>query len=298
MPEHSPSFRFSHYLLACVMAFAGPATAQTQPQGTLPTFMTGAEPASDTASCIKKGFAPTAQAPMRMKVTISADGGILGLPELLEPASPDAAIRADYIGMVAAAGNCAPVDWGSAGDYELSVSSTGDLTVQPSILVAATPAAPATPQIASAPQAEAPAAGLPTFFAPPVLTPSTPETEDLLALDRQAIRDVQARLLVSGYDPNGVDGVLGNGARAALASWQVSIGVEPNGYLNAQQLQMLAERSQAQLDLWLQEPGNAATYSPPKAVATKKKSSRKKRKVRVCKRNAIGMLYDCRSVWR
>jgi len=302
MPRQLFASRFSQGLFALVVALPAPAMAQEGTQtaplaGALPTFLAGTAPANDTASCIKAGYTPTAQTPMRMKVTISTDGGIQGLPELLEPENPDSAIRADYLGMVTATESCAPVDWGSAGDYVLSVSAMGEMSVQPSILVTATPVAP-TVQVAPNTGLQAPAANLPTFLAPVSILPSSPETEDLLALDRQAIRDIQARLFVSGYDPNGVDGVLGNGARAALGSWQVSIGAAPNGYLNAQQLQMLTEQSQAQLDLWLQEPSNAAAYSPPKATAKKTSTPRKKRKVRACKRNAIGMLYDCRTVYR
>lgn len=47
---------------------------------------------------------------------------------------------------------------------------------------------------------------------PTVLTIGSEETEETMDLGRQAIGDIQARLLVLGHDPNGVDGKIGRGA--------------------------------------------------------------------------------------
>lgn len=277
---------------------AAPPLAET-PTPALPNFLAGAGAVPETTACISEGYAPTAQAPMQMNITILADGGVQGLPQLTAPEAPSAAIRADYLGLVSATESCLPLQWGPAGEYTLSVSEAGALSVAPVIAFVTLPVAPAAPEAQTGTQQ--PAAGLPTFLAatptPAPMSPSSPESEDLMALDRQAIRDIQARLLVSGYDPNGVDGVLGNGARTAYGAWQASIGAEPNGYLNAQQLAILKTQSEAQLNAWLQDPSNAATYDPPVAKA-KPKAKRAKKRVRVCKRNAIGVLYNCRTVLR
>lgn len=92
-------------------------------------------------------------------------------------------------------------------------------------------------------------------------------TERELDLDRQAIRDLQARLLVIGHDPNGVDGAIGRGTRGAIRSWQTSMSAEPTGYLNAAQLAALKDQSQAALDEWLKDDANARQYEPPPPIA-------------------------------
>ncbi|WP_367274344.1 peptidoglycan-binding protein [uncultured Tateyamaria sp.] len=88
-------------------------------------------------------------------------------------------------------------------------------------------------------------------------------TEKALGLDKQAIRDVQARLLVIGYDPNGVDGVVGKGTRSAIRSWQAAVSAAATGYLNEFQLIALKEQSQDALDEWLRSDDNANLYKPP-----------------------------------
>ena len=93
-------------------------------------------------------------------------------------------------------------------------------------------------------------------------------TERELDLDRQAIRDLQARLLVIGHDPNGIDGAIGRGTRGAIRSWQSSMSAEPTGYMNSVQLSALREQSERQLAAWLTEPGNATLYDPPVIALT------------------------------
>ena len=36
-----------------------------------------------------------------------------------------------------------------------------------------------------------------------------------------------------GYDPGGIDGIIGSGTRAALRNWQIANGETPDGYLSA-----------------------------------------------------------------
>lgn len=96
---------------------------------------------------------------------------------------------------------------------------------------------------------------------------SSAETEAALSLDLLAVRDLQARLLVLGHDPNGIDGKLGPGTRTAVSAWQVSQGVEPNGYVSAELLGLLKRESQAALDIWLENEANAKLHSPPPPIA-------------------------------
>ncbi|WP_234218640.1 peptidoglycan-binding domain-containing protein [Ruegeria pomeroyi] len=100
-----------------------------------------------------------------------------------------------------------------------------------------------------------------------VLSLTTEETEKALQLDRQAVRDIQARLLVLGHDPNGIDGRIGNGTRGAIRSWQSSVAAPPTGYLDAGQLASLKTASESILALWLQNEKNARMYEPPPPIA-------------------------------
>lgn len=87
-----------------------------------------------------------------------------------------------------------------------------------------------------------------------------------LDLTRQDIRDIQARLSVLGFDPNGIDGAAGRGTRAAISAWQVSRGIPQTGYLDANQLGALRLQSNGALESWLQDPGNRTRYEPPPPV--------------------------------
>lgn len=68
---------------------------------------------------------------------------------------------------------------------------------------------------------------------------ATDADEARLALGEIARAEVQARLSALGYDPKGVDGKFGSGARAAISRWQGDNGLAPTGYLNAEQLARL-----------------------------------------------------------
>lgn len=303
---------------------ATPVAGETAPSSQLPTFFAGAAPApAVSADCISSAFSPSAKTAMQINVTLLSDGSLQGLPTLAVPSAPGQAVRADYIGLIGAIEGCTPLGWGAEGEYMLAISEAGTMSVEPPAApeqVAAAPiatlpaapapapstateAAPAFPTFQVAPPAgtpgtPAPAGQLPTFLTPTAIPLATPDTEDLMALDRQAIRDIQARLLVSGFDPNGVDGVLGRGARAALTNWQASVGAEPSGYINTEQMDVLRQQSQAQLELWLAEPGNASIYKPPAAAPKAQRKAKKKKRVRVCNRNTLGILYNCRYVLR
>jgi peptidoglycan hydrolase-like protein with peptidoglycan-binding domain len=97
----------------------------------------------------------------------------------------------------------------------------------------------------------------------PRLPRGSEESEAELDLDEQSIRDLQARLFVLGHDPNGVDGVIGRGTRAALSAWQVSQGAEPTGYLSSEQYGRLRVMSESALSAWRANPENERRYLPP-----------------------------------
>ncbi|MEM7269798.1 MAG: peptidoglycan-binding domain-containing protein [Pseudomonadota bacterium] len=63
--------------------------------------------------------------------------------------------------------------------------------------------------------------------------------EDDLALSRNDARGVQRFLRAAGYTVGGVDGILGERSRSALAEWQERHGRRPTGYLNADQAKLM-----------------------------------------------------------
>ena len=84
--------------------------------------------------------------------------------------------------------------------------------------------------------------------APPDPVPpavGTEFSERALGMNRNKRREVQRRLLLAGFDPNGVDGIFGPGARKAIGRWQSAAGHQPTGYLNADQLAELNEDTQS-----------------------------------------------------
>ena len=100
----------------------------------------------------------------------------------------------------------------------------------------------------------------------PPLAPATEQSEAALALDKAAVRDIQARLLVLGFDPNGIDGSIGRGTRAAVSAWQVSVGAPATGFLETTQLQKLTAMSQPVLSDWLTSAENQRLYQPPPPI--------------------------------
>lgn len=91
----------------------------------------------------------------------------------------------------------------------------------------------------------------------PVLTNATQAEEKALKLKRAEIAELQARLGLLGYDPNGIDGSAGRGTRAAIKGWQGGQGLEANGYLNASQVDAIQSHSEEDYQIWLSDAANA-----------------------------------------
>ncbi|HOZ32210.1 MAG TPA: peptidoglycan-binding protein, partial [Tabrizicola sp.] len=139
-----------------------------------------------------------------------------------------------------------------------------DLTAAPDPTSIAAPVVPepVAPMVEPTSPTPAPVAPAPTAQA----GPADAVTETALALDDLGWRDVQARLLVLGHDPNGIDGQPGRGTRQALSTWQAASGVPASGYLAADHLALLVSQSQDALDLWLQDPANKERHTPPPPI--------------------------------
>ena len=66
--------------------------------------------------------------------------------------------------------------------------------------------------------------------------------EEALRLGRDERQQVQAQLAALDFDPRGVDGVWGAGTRAAITNWQQENGFPQTSYLDAEQIERLAEQ--------------------------------------------------------
>lgn len=77
------------------------------------------------------------------------------------------------------------------------------------------------------------------------------QAEAELDLPRGARREIQQELSLLGFDTRGVDGIFGQGTRAAVTAWQDDNGFTASGYLNADQIARLdaqAERRAEELE--------------------------------------------------
>lgn len=75
--------------------------------------------------------------------------------------------------------------------------------------------------------------------------------EDALGLNRDQRRAIQRQLSILGFDPKGIDGLFGNGSRAAIQGWQQKNAERATGFLTRDQVLRLtaqADRRAAELE--------------------------------------------------
>lgn len=115
---------------------------------------------------------------------------------------------------------------------------------------------------------------------PPVM--GTELSERALGLNRKDRREIQRRLLLAGFDPNGVDGIFGRGSRSALGGWQSAAGFQPTGYLNAEQLAALQAETQSAY-----ETHQAEVAERRRAAARNKQTQRTYRASAYCSQTGV-----------
>lgn len=179
-----------------------------------------------------------------VEVEIDAEGRVASLPELIEPATPSAAERTIFVNIISALDSCAPYGEGAAGRHKLAATATG---VQ--LLDAA--AGPAEPALAAE-----------TYW-----SPATEETQEALELSRREIAELQARLTVLGFDPNGIDGLSGSGTKTAITNWQSSAGIPATGFLDQPQMSLLLQSSESGFQNWLLDERNRKVVESASAGA-------------------------------
>ena len=221
----------------------------------------GTTSASDVAAgaqdCLADALAGRVEVPVTLTATVTDNGRIAGLPNLRAPAAVDDAARRTFLSAATAIDGCAPFEEAVRG-RKIEVSLTPDGAVElgaANALSAGRNAQGSVPHDALEPSQP---------VAPP---PGTEAAMSALDLDRAAVRDLQARLLVAGHDPNGIDGVIGPGTRGAFQAWQASQGIAANGLLNDAQLDLLKRQTDQDLASWLEDPKNAALHTPPPPIA-------------------------------
>jgi hypothetical protein len=208
---------------------------------------------NEKVSCLATSVADYTGVRMLIGFSTNSTGNLSDLPEIIEPKNVNSEVRLQYLKVVAALEECSPYQILEDGvSYRLELAENAEPT-----LVAMKP-------VQSEGEVDLEVADVESST---LLLAASQDTEEGLGLDKQAIRDVQARLLVLGHDPNGVDGAVGKGTRAAIRAWQASVGTYQTGYLNGTQLAALKEQSQSSLEEWLRKEDNSKLYEPPPLLA-------------------------------
>lgn len=91
--------------------------------------------------------------------------------------------------------------------------------------------------------------------------PASQATETALGMDRQKLREVQARLNAAGQKVGRPDGIFGPRTRAGITAWQTQNGMDSSGYLNAVQLQLLTSQTEATYAAFLRAPVRTSSSS-------------------------------------
>jgi len=233
------------------------------------------------------GVPALSQAGVVQAVTVEAQigpgGEVQGLPVLTAPANVDAGVRQLFQRALGAIDDCAPYpEGGGALVLVASVDAVISATLAPAGTttgVAAVPGLPAPPAV------------------PPVWRAATEADERGLRLDRTAIRELQGRLSALGFDPRGVDGIIGRGTRSAISAWQGTRNIPATGFLDAQQMGALRAQSDGAYETWLRS--NPATA--PRATTGRSTTNPRGRYIdrNGCLREANGRIVpnfrrDCR----
>lgn len=91
---------------------------------------------------------------------------------------------------------------------------------------------------------------------------ATEDTEAALELDRTRRADVQRRLSLAGFDPNGHDGVFGERTRGAIADFQSAWGFKATGYLEPEIYAELQQRTEDAYQALRQRAAAAPSAAP------------------------------------
>ena len=83
------------------------------------------------------------------------------------------------------------------------------------------------------------------------------QAEEALSLSKGQRAVVQRRLVLAGHDPNGVDGIFGDGTRKAVAELQAAESLPETGYLDPETLDVLTAKTDQAYAAWRAERAKA-----------------------------------------
>jgi len=216
--------------------------------------------------CFKEAPDIAADTVVSIGFDLDDQGQLSGIPEPLGGATASADMRRLYLHGATALDECAPYPSdGKSASFQASFSNNEIYSL----------ARTSDPSVDQAPSLQQVAAA--------VHKPATQEAERALSLNRGKRREIQRRLQLLGFDPKGVDGVLGQQSRDAISFWQSDKGFPATGFLNAVQLLALNAQSQAEY----------AEY-----LAKKPKKKKTKRRVKVCQPPGLFGIQYCRYEYR
>ena len=117
-------------------------------------------------------------------------------------------------------------------------------------------------------------------------------TEELLTLARAERIDVQRRLALAGFDPNGFDGVFGPRTRGALADFQTAWGFPATGYLEASVYADLNQRTEDAYQALRRQAAAAPSAAPKLAPIARERQFASADQGGRCARRSDGKIIE------
>ncbi len=225
--------------------------------------LTAATTTNPTVATLSICFPPNNQtegtddpsARITIQVELDAEGRIIGMPDFIEPAAPDEAARKLFQRSLIALDSCAELktlDLPTAIEISLTSVSVDKAVLKPGVQSFEPPVTKAPPVAVE---------GLPEISLEPDWAIVDNAAEKALDLKRPDIAELQVRLELLGFDPNGLDGMIGRGVRQAINGWQVARSIPPSGYIDQRQLTAIKAESQDAFLKWIAEETNAGVLA-------------------------------------
>ena len=199
---------------------------------------------------------------IRIRVELDEFGSILGMPDLLDPPSPDGrTMKLFQRGLIALDGCPGLKSFDLPGAVEIILTSAAveSATAIPSTI---------TRETLTVDVVEPLSISEPVPVTEPAWELADAAAEKSLGLGRPEIAELQLRLKLSGYDPKGIDGVAGRGMRKAITDWQTDRMLPPSGFVDVRQLEKLRTETADAFSVWIAQAENSDVLDrasrPPK----------------------------------
>lgn len=205
---------------------------------------------------------------IRIRVELDEGGNIKGMPDLLDPPSPNEETQKVFQRSLIALDGCPGLkSFISPTVVEISLTSSA---VESATVISSTIAG----ETVTVDVAEPLSISDPVPVVEPTWEYADSAVEKSLGLGRSEIAELQVRLKLLGYDPKGIDGVAGKGMRKAISDWQTDRMLPSSGFVDGRQLEKLREETADEFLAWVAKAENSAVLDraskPPKATTTAK----------------------------